>query len=114
MFKRMESVAELDFAARGEVFPSPRDWRDIFIYFLLVDRFDNNEGGIPAYDPDTASEGRDSKEGGVFQGGKLKGIARRLDYIKGLGANTIWLSPVNKNRQEKDDSYHAYGIQDYQ
>ena len=27
---------------QGEVFPSPCDWRDEFIYFLLVDRFDNN------------------------------------------------------------------------
>ena len=36
-----------------------------------------------------------------------------MNYIKDLGAGAIWLSPVLKNRQEKADSYHGYGIQDY-
>lgn len=49
----------------------------------------------------------------MFQGGNLKGITRRLDYIRGLGANAIWLSPVLKNRREKRDTYHGYGIQDF-
>jgi glycosidase len=35
---------------------------------------------------------------------------RRLEYIRGLGANAIWLSPIFKNRREKQDSYHGYGI----
>ncbi len=96
MAKRVQSVAELDFTPRGKVFPSPDDWRDIFIYFLLVDRFDNNQENLPAYDPVSASKGRDPAEGGVFQGGNLQGIIRRLDYIRGLGANAIWLSPVLK------------------
>ena len=104
---------ELDFTPRGEVFPSPRDWRDVFIYFLLVDRFDNNQENLPAFDPASTPKGRDPGQGGVFQGGNLKGIIRRLDYIRGLGANAIWLSPIFKNRQEKRDSYHGYGIQDF-
>ncbi len=107
------SVDQLDFTPRGEVFPSPRDWRDVFIYFLLVDRFDNNQGNIPPYDPNSTSGGRDPEQGKVFQGGNLKGIIRRLDYIRGLGANAIWLSPVLKNRIERQDTYHGYGIQDF-
>jgi glycosidase len=43
----------------------------------------------------------------------LKGIVRRLDYIKNLGCTAIWLSPIFKNRQEKDDTYHGYGIQNF-
>jgi len=113
MGNKIKSVKELDFTPRGAVFPSPRDWRDAFIYFLLVDRFDNNREDIPAYDPHGAPKGRDPEQGKVFQGGNLKGIMRRLDYIQGLGANAIWLSPVFKNRQEKNDSYHGYGIQDF-
>jgi glycosidase len=113
MENRVTSVKELDFTPRGGVFPSPKDWRDAFIYFLLVDRFNNNREDTPAYDPPLAPKGRDPEQGGVFQGGNLKGIMRRLDYIKGLGANAIWLSPVFKNRQEKNDSYHGYGIQDF-
>ncbi len=113
MDKGICSVSELDFSPAGKVTPSPYDWRDIVIYFLLVDRFDNNQDGIPAYDPAKAPKGRDPVQGAVFQGGNIKGIIRRLDYIKGLGAGAIWLSPVFKNRQEFQDSYHGYGIQDF-
>ncbi|UJS16941.1 MAG: hypothetical protein L3J17_13640 [Candidatus Jettenia sp.] len=113
MAERITSIKELDFKPQEKAFPSPGDWRDLFIYFLLVDRFDDNKENIPAYDPASAPVGRDPKQGGVFQGGNIKGIIRRLDYIRGLGANAIWLSPVLKNRQERMDSYHGYGIQDF-
>jgi glycosidase len=113
MARRIESVQQLDFTPRGEVFPSPRDWRDVFIYFMLVDRFDNNQENLPAYDPAATPKGRDPHQGGAFQGGNLAGVTRRLDYLRGLGANAIWLSPIFKNRQEKKDSYHGYGIQDF-
>lgn len=113
MANKITSVRELDFKPRGKVFPSPRDWRDVFVYFLLVDRFDNNQQNLPAYDPASAPKGRDPEQGKVFQGGNIKGIIRRLDYIRGLGSNAIWLSPVFKNRQEKNDTYHGYGIQDF-
>jgi glycosidase len=109
----MTSVKELDFTPRGEVFPSPHDWRDLCIYFLLVDRFDNAQPDLSPYDPITTPKGRDPGQGTLFQGGNLKGITRRLDYIRRLGANAIWLSPVLKNRQEKPDTYHGYGIQDF-
>jgi glycosidase len=56
---------------------------------------------------------RDEAEGAKFQGGKLKGITRRLDYIKGLGCTAIWISPPFKNRQEDDHTPHGYGIQDF-
>ena len=109
----IRSVTQLDFTPRGGAFPSPRDWRDLFIYFLLVDRFDNDREEPPAYDPNSTPKGRDPQQGGVFQGGNLRGIVRRLDYIQRLGANAIWLSPIFKNRREKDDSYHGYGIQHF-
>ena len=107
------SVRDIDFKTSGECFPSPREWRDAFIYFLLVDRFDNNEAAIPSYDPASPASGRDPDRGKAFQGGNIKGITRRLDYLKGLGANAVWLSPVFKNRKENDDSYHGYGIQNF-
>ncbi|MFN3533020.1 MAG: alpha-amylase family glycosyl hydrolase [Candidatus Brocadia sp.] len=110
---KIQSIKELDFKPRGKVFPSPRDWRDVFVYFLLVDRFGNNQQNLTAYDPASAPKGRHPEQGKVFQGGNLKGIIRRLDYIRGLGASAIWLSPIFKNRQEKNDTYHGYGIQDF-
>jgi hypothetical protein len=69
MVKRIKSVRELDFTPRGEVFPSPNDWRDAFIYFLLVDRFDNNQKDLSAYHPDAAARRRDPEQGKVFQDG---------------------------------------------
>lgn len=53
------------------------------------------------------------ENGKRFQGGNLKGIRRRLDYIADMGVNAIWLSPVFKNRVELDGTYHGYGIQDF-
>lgn len=108
-----KSVNEIDFTPHNNVFPSPRDWRDTFMYFLLVDRFDNNQQNIPPYIPGASATGRDVEQGGVFQGGNLKGITRRLDYIKGLGCTAVWLSPIFKNRQEQNGTYHGYGIQDF-
>ncbi|MBI5197912.1 MAG: alpha-amylase, partial [Nitrospirae bacterium] len=110
---RPTSVRQLDFTPSHPVFLSPPDWRDGVIYFLLVDRFDNDKKNLPAYDSASTPKGRDPEQGKVFQGGNLKGITRRLDYIKNLGANAVWLSPVFKNRKEKNDSYHGYGIQDF-
>jgi glycosidase len=108
-----QSVGQLDFTPENPVFSSPLDWRDQVIYFLLIDRFDNNAEDIPLYDPESVIPGRDTEQGHVFQGGNLKGIIRRLDYIKNLGATAVWISPVFKNRQEKDDTYHGYGIQNF-
>ncbi len=113
MAEGMKSAKALEFKTGGIVFPSPVDWRDIFIYFLLVDRFDDNDRSIPGFEDSSAPRERDPEEGKVFQGGTLKGVIRRLDYIRGLGVNAIWLSPVFKNRWKKDDAYHGYGIQDF-
>jgi pullulanase/glycogen debranching enzyme len=67
-------------------FPSPADWRDHWIYFLLVDRFDNPSAPPRSADPcDT------------YQGGSFAGIKRRLPYLKDLGVGAIWLSPVLMN-----------------
>lgn len=109
---QLHSVNELDFHPTATLHPSPTDWRDQFIYFLLVDRFDNNDPNLQPY-TEGQSTGRDTEQGHRFQKGNLKGITRRLDYIKELGCTTIWLSPILKNRKDKDDSYHGYGIQDF-
>ena len=42
--------------------------------------------------------------------GDLKGITSRLDYLKTLGIDVIWLSPVYKS--PNDDN--GYDISDYQ
>lgn len=112
MTDRPSSIRELDFRPRERVFPSPEDWRDQFMYQILIDRFDDARDH-PPYDLKTAPRGREQQQGDVFQGGKLKGITRRLDYIKSLGCTAIWLSPPFKQRTENPNAYHGYAIQDF-
>lgn len=50
---------------------------------------------------------KDSNGDGI---GDIKGIIEKLDYIKGLGIDVIWLSPVYKS--PNDDN--GYDISDYQ
>lgn len=107
------SVKDLDFTPNQVLHPSPTDWRDQFIYFLLVDRFDNAQNRVAAYSPDAVRSGHDVSEGRQFQGGTIKGITRRLDYIQNLGCTTVWLSPIFKNRIDQTDTYHGYGIQNF-
>jgi pullulanase/glycogen debranching enzyme len=86
-------------------FPSPADWRDKLIYFLMVDRF-NNSQAPPRVAPWDGAHG-------VFQGGTFNGIREQLDYLAELGAGAIWLSPVLKNCPYSPFTYHGYGIQDF-
>lgn len=86
-------------------FPSPEDWRDQWIYFLLVDRF-NNPTAPPKFLPFDAQHG-------VFQGGTFNGVRAQLDYLKGLGVGAIWLSPVHKNCQFSPFTFHGYGFQNF-
>ena len=40
--------------------------------------------------------------------GDIKGIIDSLDYLEDLGAEVLWLTPI-----QKSDSYHGYDISDY-
>jgi glycosidase len=84
-------------------FPSPVDWRDHWIYFLMVDRF-NNPVQPPARTWDRATGDR--------QGGTFEGIRQQLACLKDLGAGAIWLTPVLRNPPWQS-SHHGYGIQDF-
>jgi glycosidase len=109
-----QSTQELDFTpVTDKVFSSPAQWRDHNIYHLLIDRFDNNQDQ-PPFDPDSGNRHEwKAEDGSQFQGGCLKGIARRLDYIRNLGCTAIWISPPFKNRKTAENTYHGYAIQNF-
>jgi glycosidase len=119
---RPASIRSVNLPRRLHYFPSPADWRNETLYFLLVDRFsDGQEGGRPLLDRTNLAGARPpnwrwdlwSRSGGErWQGGNLKGVASQLDYLKRLGVTTIWLSPVFKQRGHLN-SFHGYGIQDF-
>ena len=48
---------------------------------------------------------RDSNQDGI---GDLPGLISKLDYIKDLGANAVWITPIHPS-----PSYHKYDVVDY-
>jgi glycosidase len=111
--------------ALGSYTPSPADWRDEVLYFLLPDRF--SDGNESTREPLTmlrraalrttpARPDIDWREwaasGACWQGGTIAGIRGRLDYLQGLGVTTLWIGPVFKQRARLD-TFHGYGVQDF-
>jgi glycosidase len=88
-------------------FSLDREWREEFIYFLMVDRFHDDAARMPVAGPGR-SLGIQTPD--AFYGGKIKGIIKNLDYIAGLGCTAIWLSPVFENNP---GAYHGYNINNY-
>ncbi|MDR3628897.1 MAG: alpha-amylase family glycosyl hydrolase [Desulfocapsaceae bacterium] len=104
------SLAEIDLAPTpGKTYCSiDREWREEFIYFLMVDRFHDSEWREPVLSPNRCRGV--TPPDNAFYGGTIKGITQNLDYIAGLGCTAIWLSPVFGNN---DGAYHGYNINNY-
>ena len=89
-------------------------------YFVMADRFENgdtanDQGGLGG---DRLVSGFDPTNKGFYNGGDLKGLLERIDYIQGLGTDSIWLTPSFKNKavQLEDGpsaGYHGYWITDF-
>jgi glycosidase len=104
----LESVAQaspFSFTVKAKpatVTPSPADWRDLNIYQIITDRFyDGDPSNNDANPYGTFEPGN----GNAIHGGDFRGIQRKLDYIRSLGANAIWISPVLLNSYGQ---YHGY------
>jgi len=104
-------------------YPSPIDWSNEILYFLLPDRFsDGLDSKRPVFDrslPLTASrpvwfrwDGWGDSGGGRWQGGTLQGVRSRLDYLANLGITALWIGPIFKQRRHSNE-YHGYAIQDF-
>jgi glycosidase len=95
-------------------FPSPTDWREVWIYFVFLDRF-NRQGGLPPLSTAAAPPVAWNAPYGFRQGGSFNGVRERLPYLAALGVPAIWISPVLKNAKPPDweYNYHGYGAQDF-
>lgn len=119
---RPTSLASFTLPRRDQFFASPGDWRDEVLYFLLPDRFsDGGEAGRPMLDRGNLSAARPAAfrfdhwaQGGGerWQGGTIRGITSKVDYLKNLGVTCLWVGPVFKQRRHLD-TYHGYAIQDF-
>ncbi|MEY3481103.1 MAG: hypothetical protein RIQ71_1878 [Verrucomicrobiota bacterium] len=85
--------------------PDANFWRNQNIYQIITDRFYNGETTN-----DSAVPNFGAANGGQAHGGDFKGIEKKLDYIKALGATAIWISPVVKNA---NGDYHGYAATDF-
>lgn len=88
-------------------------------YFVMADRFNNgstanDEGGLGS---DPMVSGFDPTNKGFYNGGDLKGLREKIDYIQGLGTTSIWLTPSFKNKavqpEDKSAGYHGYWVTDF-
>lgn len=124
---RPERVRAVELPRRQSYHPSPGDWRDAVLYFLLPDRFsDGQEDARPLLDRANRAAARPALPNGEpwrwdrwaqsgaerWQGGTLRGVRSKLGYLERLGVNTIWLGPIFKQRGHLN-TYHGYGIQDF-
>lgn len=79
------------------------------IYLLMPDRFAN---GNPDNDTTSATTEKVNRQfDGGRHGGDIQGIINHLDYIKELGATTIWSTPLLEDNLPTY-SYHGYAITD--
>lgn len=66
-----------------------REWREEFIYFLMVDRFHDNHNRAPAQATTRSIGSGTIQQLDKFCGGTIKGIFNHLDYIKSLGCTAL-------------------------
>lgn len=108
-------MADLTSIAQIELSPVPgkrylnidREWREEFIYFLMVDRFHDGQSRARISQTGRSSGFQPPDD---FYGGKIRGITQNLDYIADLGCTAIWLSPVFENNA---GAYHGYNTSNY-
>ena len=69
------------------------DWDESVIYFMVTDRFfDGNSSNNTANGENTYGD-----NDGLYHGGDFAGVTAKLDYLKDLGINTIWITPIVEN-----------------
>ncbi|HDR7795212.1 TPA: alpha-amylase [Bacillus luti] len=78
-----------------------REWQDEVIYSIMIDRFNNGE---PKNDKQLDVG---NLEG--YQGGDIRGIIKRLDYIKEMGFTAVMLSPFFES-----EKYDGLAVKNFQ
>ena len=79
--------------------------QDAIFYQIFPDRFAN---GDPTNDPANVQKWGAKPTNWGFQGGDLRGIIHRFDYLLDLGINAIYLNPIFRST-----SNHRYNTSNY-
>ena len=110
-----EWLPEWQLTVYKDSFKTPNKYKGGIIYHVFVDRFCRSGKTTPNrklhddwYEQPTIKGTDGVYHGDDFFGGDLEGIRQKLPYIKSLGANILYLSPIFKSR-----SNHRYDTGDY-
>jgi cyclomaltodextrinase len=79
--------------------------QDAIFYQIFPDRFSN---GDPSNDPSNVQPWGSPPTNWGFQGGDLRGIIKKFDYLLDLGVNALYLNPIFVS-----PSNHRYNTSDY-
>ena len=83
------------------------EWMDTAVFYqIFIDRF--CRGDFDKKDDYINLHWGDIPNPKSFAGGDIKGIQEKLDYIRGLNVNAIYLTPIFLSK-----SNHKYDIEDY-
>lgn len=98
------------------LYPSPKNWADISVYSVMIDRFANGDQTNDCVNMEVIVGQEEDLIHGCqavnpfhFHGGDLKGLTDKLDYIAGMGFSAILITPVTKTYGE----YHGYAPYDF-
>jgi len=76
------------------------DWKKRNVYQVLTDRFARGDGSTSV-----------CSDLSNYCGGNYQGLTQNLDYIKGMGFDAIWISPIVDNI---DKGYHGYWARNWE
>ena len=85
------------------------DPREDTLYFVMTTRFYDGDTGNNVHCWDDGVAGNPDSD--PAWRGDFKGLADKLDYIKALGFNAIWVTPIVTNASGYD--YHGYHAMDF-
>ncbi|MNW41010.1 Beta/alpha-amylase precursor [compost metagenome] len=86
------------------------DWDEARIYFMVTDRFRNGDES----NDNPNGENYDKNHLETYHGGDLKGVTEKIPYLKDLGVNTIWITPIVDNIDfTANSSFPQYGYHGY-
>lgn len=111
---RYKQSVKLEVKARTYAGSEPDfDWDEARIYFALTDRFKDGDS--------TNNENVDTTHLEAYHGGDFRGMIDNLDYLKDLGMNTLWITPIVDNIDfnkgvsfgGKQYAYHGYWAKDF-
>lgn len=87
------------------------------MYLIMTDRFFD---GDKTNNFDNELFSKDQKEWKLYWGGDFQGIIDKIPYLKEMGINAIWITPVVENPEclykygdEKMAGYHGYWAKDF-